>query len=149
MPTIPNCCRRPCKMVDVTDPASEQAGIDWWTELTSRGGEGMVVKPLDFVFRGKKGLVQPAVKCRGREYLRIIYGPDYTSEENLAVCGHVGWAVSDRWPFGNSHSASRRWSDSCATSRCAGSTSASSASWHWRANRWTRGCKTARSLPTT
>ena len=74
----------PFKLVDVTDPDSEQAGIDWWNELTCRGGEGMVVKPLDWVVRGKKGLVQPAVKCRGREYLRIIYGPDYTTEENLS-----------------------------------------------------------------
>lgn len=46
--------------------------------------EGMVVKPLDFIAKGKKGLLQPAVKCRGREYLRIIYGPDYTSEANLS-----------------------------------------------------------------
>src|SRR5215475_563241 len=44
----------------------------------------MVVKPLDFIAKGKRGLVQPAVKCRGREYLRIIYGPDYTTEANLA-----------------------------------------------------------------
>jgi protein phosphatase len=44
----------------------------------------MVVKPRDFVLRGKRGLVQPAVKCRGPEYLRIIYGPDYTTEDNLA-----------------------------------------------------------------
>ena len=43
----------------------------------------MVVKPLDFAVRGPKGLVQPAVKCRGREYLRIIYGPDYTEPANL------------------------------------------------------------------
>ena len=43
----------------------------------------MVVKPLDFVARGKKGMVQPAIKCRGREYLRIIYGPDYTEPANL------------------------------------------------------------------
>ena len=56
----------------------------WWEDLTGRGGEGMVVKPLDFVVRGKKGLVQPAVKCRGREYLRIIYGPDYDADENLS-----------------------------------------------------------------
>ena len=48
-----------------------------------RGGEGVVVKPLDFVTRGKRGLVQPAVKCRGREYLRIIYGPEYAAPENL------------------------------------------------------------------
>jgi protein phosphatase len=27
--------------------------------------------------------VQPAVKCRGPEYLRIIYGPEYDIEEHL------------------------------------------------------------------
>ncbi|TWT66946.1 hypothetical protein Pla123a_43750 [Posidoniimonas polymericola] len=59
------------------------AATAWWTELTDQGGEGMVVKPLDLIAKGKKGLLQPAVKCRGREYLRIIYGPDYTSEANL------------------------------------------------------------------
>jgi len=64
--------------VDVTDDASVTAGVDWWTELTGAGGEGMVVKPFDGLARGKRGLVQPGVKCRGREYLRIIYGPDYT-----------------------------------------------------------------------
>lgn len=53
-------------------------------DLTRRGGEGMVVKPIDFVFRGRKGLVQPAVKCRGPEYLRIIYGPDYNAGGNLS-----------------------------------------------------------------
>jgi len=73
----------PYKVIDATDPASQAAGIDWWTELTERGGEGMVVKPLQFIERGKRGLLQPAVKCRGREYLRIIYGPDYTSDANL------------------------------------------------------------------
>jgi protein phosphatase len=73
----------PYRIVDVTDPATEAEGIDWWTKLTERGGEGMVVKPLNFIVRGNRGLAQPAVKCRGREYLRIIYGPDYTTEENL------------------------------------------------------------------
>jgi protein phosphatase len=43
----------------------------------------MVVKPLDFVSQNEKGLVQPAIKCRGREYLRIIYGPEYSRPENL------------------------------------------------------------------
>ena len=43
----------------------------------------MVVKPLEFIQKGNRGLVQPAVKCRGPEYLRIIYGPDYSTEENL------------------------------------------------------------------
>ena len=77
-------------MIDITDPASEQAGIAWWTEVTQRGGEGMVIKPLEFVVRGKKGLVQPAVKCRGQEYLRIIYGPDYTTDEHLCRLRHRG-----------------------------------------------------------
>ena len=55
----------------------------WWEELTGRGGEGMVVKPLEFVVRGRRGLTQPAIKCRGPEYLRIIYGPEYLLPENL------------------------------------------------------------------
>jgi protein phosphatase len=64
-------------IVDVQDPASVDGGVTWWTELTAAGGEGMVVKPHGGVVRGARGLVQPGVKCRGREYLRIIYGPDY------------------------------------------------------------------------
>lgn len=71
------------RAVDLTDPASEADATTWWEEMTGRGGEGMVVKPLSFVARGRRGLVQPAVKCRGREYLRIIYGPEYTLPENL------------------------------------------------------------------
>lgn len=69
--------------IDVTRPESEAEATRWWEELTAAGGEGMVVKPTDFVVRGKRGIVQPAVKCRGREYLRIIYGPEYSAEENL------------------------------------------------------------------
>jgi protein phosphatase len=70
-------------VVDVTDPASEAVGVRWWEEITGRGGEGMVVKPPDFIVRGRRGLVQPAVKVRGPEYLRIIYGAEYTMPENL------------------------------------------------------------------
>ena len=69
----------PYRVVDLTEPSSEEDATQWWAELTERGGEGMVVKPFDFVVRGRRGLVQPAVKCRGPEYLRIIYGPDYTA----------------------------------------------------------------------
>lgn len=71
------------RTVETTDPQSAEEGVRWWEELTESGGEGMVVKPLDFVVRGRRGIVQPGVKCRGREYLRIIYGPEYTLEENL------------------------------------------------------------------
>ncbi len=73
----------PFKVIDVTDPAGEAEGIAWWEALTGKGGEGMVVKPFDFVARGKRGLLQPAIKCRGREYLRIIYGPEYLVPEHL------------------------------------------------------------------
>ncbi|MEL7523859.1 MAG: polynucleotide kinase-phosphatase, partial [Cyanobacteria bacterium J06553_1] len=59
------------------------AGIQCWESLTEAGGEGMVVKSMDFIYRGQKGFAQPAVKCRGAEYLRIIYGPEYTLPENL------------------------------------------------------------------
>jgi hypothetical protein len=71
------------RYVDVTDDASVAEGIRWWEELTASGGEGMVVKPIDFVASGRRGLIQPAVKCRGPEYLRIIYGPEYLMAENL------------------------------------------------------------------
>jgi len=71
------------RRVDLGDPAQVADAIAWWEALTAAGGEGVVVKPLDFVARGGRGLLQPAIKCRGREYLRIIYGPDYDQPENL------------------------------------------------------------------
>jgi protein phosphatase len=71
------------RIIDVADEASVGTGCKWWESLTAGGGEGMVIKPLNFVAKGRKGLVQPALKCRGREYLRIIYGPEYTAEGNL------------------------------------------------------------------
>lgn len=73
----------PYKQVDVTDTATVEEATRWWEELTAHGGEGMVVKPMEFIARGRRGLTQPAVKCRGPEYLRIIYGPEYLLPENL------------------------------------------------------------------
>lgn len=70
-------------VVNTTNDASVAAGIAWWSDLTTEGGEGMVVKPLVNFMRGPKGLVQPGIKVRGREYLRLIYGPDYTEPANL------------------------------------------------------------------
>ncbi|MDX6313662.1 MAG: hypothetical protein QOF44_3126, partial [Streptomyces sp.] len=72
-------------VVDTADEASVAAGTDWWLELTAAGGEGMVVKPLQALLRSESGnrLVQPGIKCRGREYLRIIYGPEYTRPDHL------------------------------------------------------------------
>ncbi|MFJ9910130.1 polynucleotide kinase-phosphatase [Actinacidiphila glaucinigra] len=72
-------------LVDTGDEESVAAGTRWWLELTEAGGEGMVVKPLQALVRTEDGnrLVQPGVKCRGREYLRIIYGPEYTRPDQL------------------------------------------------------------------
>ena len=66
------------------EEASEQAATAWWQELTAAGGEGMVVKPAAVVHRGPKGLAQPGIKCRGPEYLRLIYGPEYLAGPNLS-----------------------------------------------------------------
>ena len=71
------------KFVNLLSHESEGDATKWWLELTGRGSEGMVVKPLEFLARGTRGWVQPAVKCRGPEYLRIIYGPEYTLATNL------------------------------------------------------------------
>ena len=73
----------PYNVFNLNDDRSQQEGIAWWEELTASGGEGMVVKPVQFVAQNRRGLVQPAVKCRGREYLRIIYGPEYSAPEHL------------------------------------------------------------------
>jgi protein phosphatase len=73
----------PYKVVDITDQASQEDGCRWWQELTGRGGEGMVVKLYDFIAKSPRGVLQPAINCRGREYLRIIYGLEYTAKESL------------------------------------------------------------------
>lgn len=70
-------------VVDTLDATSTDAATHWWEELTAAGGEGMVVKPHANLVRTSRGYAQPGVKVRGREYLRIIYGPDYTEPENL------------------------------------------------------------------
>ena len=73
---------RECQ-VDLHDPGSVTTAVEWWDALTAAGGEGMVVKPL-LVNEGSGGRVQPGIKVRGREYLRIIYGPDYAEPANLS-----------------------------------------------------------------
>ncbi|MBN9122981.1 MAG: hypothetical protein J0I06_28230, partial [Planctomycetes bacterium] len=78
----------PFRMVDLADAAQVDAATRWWLDLTNAGGEGMVVKPLDVLAKGRRFFVQPALKVRGREYLRIIYGPDYLAPEHLSRLKH-------------------------------------------------------------
>jgi protein phosphatase len=71
------------RVIDLANEHSVAAATEWWLDQTRQGGEGIVVKPWDFVTRAEKGLTQPAIKVRGREYLRIIYGPEYTFPEHM------------------------------------------------------------------
>ena len=81
----PQLLATPFRVVELADAAQVEAATNWWLELTAAGGEGVVVKPFDTLTKGRRGHVtQPALKVRGREYLRIIYGPDYLAAENLA-----------------------------------------------------------------
>ncbi|HTJ69354.1 MAG TPA: polynucleotide kinase-phosphatase [Actinospica sp.] len=70
-------------VVDLGDESAVGAATAWWEELTGAGGEGMVVKPFEALVRDGRRIVQPGVKCRGPEYLRIIYGPEYLEPRNL------------------------------------------------------------------
>ena len=78
----------PHRIVDLSSESEVADVCAWWENLVQSGGEGMVVKPLDFIVRGTKGLLQPAIKCRGPEYLRIIYGPEYLEPNNLERLRH-------------------------------------------------------------
>ncbi|MEV4254928.1 polynucleotide kinase-phosphatase [Spirillospora sp. NPDC049652] len=80
--------RTATRVVDLADPASEADATSWWEKLTADGGEGMVVKPLGPLPADRK--VQPGLKVRGREYLRIIYGPDYTDHLDRLRSRHLG-----------------------------------------------------------
>jgi protein phosphatase len=80
------------RVVDLAAEAACAEAVGWWEHLTGNGGEGMVVKPRDFIARGAKGLLQPALKVRGREYLRIIYGPEYDAPEHLSRLRERGLA---------------------------------------------------------
>jgi protein phosphatase len=73
----------PFRTARLDDSQATSEITEWWETMTSQGGEGMVVKPLEFIVSSKRGLAQPAIKCRGPEYLRIIYGPEYSRPGSL------------------------------------------------------------------
>lgn len=73
----------PFERVDLRVATDIQRVLRWWECISPSGEEGLVVKPLHFLCRGRRGLAQPGIKCRGREHLRLVYGPEYDSEENI------------------------------------------------------------------
>ena len=113
----------------------------WWEELTASGGEGMVVKPAANLVRGRRGPVQPGLKVRGREYLRIIYGPDYTEPANLDRLRKRGLGHKRSLARASTRSASRRWTESPAASRCGGSTSVCSPCSRSSRSQWIPACE--------
>ncbi len=132
----------PLKIVDLTDPEGQKPGVDWWLELTGRGGEGMVVKPHEFVASGSEG-IGPA----GSEMPRPGIPADHLRPrihvpgEPVTVAASEAWQPSGPWPCGSLPWVSRVSNASCGKSRCGGSTSAFSACWLWRASRSIRDCR--------
>jgi protein phosphatase len=120
--------------VDVTDDSAVAHASQWWEALTSQGGEGMVVKPLDFVTRGPKGLVQTALKCRGREYLRIIYGPEYTADDQLPKLHSRGLSGKRSLAVREFALDIEAWNDSSPANLAAACTNAFSVYWRSRAS---------------
>jgi PNKP adenylyltransferase domain, ligase domain len=101
----------------------------------------MVVKPLNFIAEGRRGITQPAIKCRGPEYLRIIYGPEYLLPANLERLRSRNVGANALSPAGSSRWGSRRWSALCARNPCGVPMNASLAFWRWRASRSIQGCR--------
>jgi hypothetical protein len=128
-------------VVDLAASRAVDDAVAWWEALIGAGGEGMVVKPHEFVARGKKGILQPAIKCRGPEYLRIIYGPDYAMPEHLErLRARPRRQAEPRDPRIRAW-ASRPSGASSSARRSAACMNASSPCSHWRASRWIRGCR--------
>jgi protein phosphatase len=118
----------PYKVIDLHVPSSEEEGTAWWEELTGARGEGMVVKPFNFVHKNEH-LVQPAVKCRRREYLRIIYGPEYTLPRHLERLRSRGLGRKRSLALREFALGIKRCSDLSIENLCAGCMSASLVCW--------------------
>jgi protein phosphatase len=75
--------KTPYRIVHLQDTEACKDAVQWWQDRTAQGSEGMVIKPLHFIEHRNKTFLQPALKCRGPQYLRIVYGPEYSAEIHL------------------------------------------------------------------
>jgi hypothetical protein len=73
------------EILNTNDPRTWAKTLLWWDELSAKNSEGFVVKPLPFVPKGRRGFAQPALKCRSKEHLRLVYGPKYDAKEIAEV----------------------------------------------------------------
>jgi PNKP adenylyltransferase domain, ligase domain/ARG and Rhodanese-Phosphatase-superfamily-associated Protein domain len=125
--------------VDTTNPSDEQRATTWWQDLIDAGGEGMVVKPMAFVVRGRRDLIQPRSRSAATTTCGSSTGPNTQSHRTSKGSAAAAFGPSGRSRYSSSRSESRRSSASCAKSHFAGCTSAASASLHSRASRSTHG----------
>jgi hypothetical protein len=123
--------------VDLADEESAAAAVTWWEELTGAGGEGMVVKPIDVIHRGRRGVAQPASSAGDASTCASSTGRSTPRRRTSAGSANATWAASGRWRCASSRSPSSRWSAAWPASRAIGCTGASSPSWRGRANRAT------------
>jgi hypothetical protein len=74
----------PFQSVDLYKDEACLNATAWWKRITEQLEEGVVIKPMAVISTGRRGgTVQPGVKCRGREHLRLVYGPEYDRNEYL------------------------------------------------------------------
>ena len=100
----------------LTDPASRGEATAWWEALTAGGGEGMVVKPLDFVARGQRGWSSRPSSAAAASTCASSTAPSTPARPRRAARRGLG-AQSARWPCASSRWASRRSSASSPASR--------------------------------
>jgi PNKP adenylyltransferase domain, ligase domain/PNKP adenylyltransferase domain, C-terminal region len=119
----------------------------WWDELTAAGGEGMVVKPAPNLTRGRRGVMQPGLKVRGREYLRLIYSPDYTEPKHLERLRERSLGRKRGLALREYALGLEGLERLTAANRSGGSTSASSPCWRSSLSRSTPGFEPAARVP--
>lgn len=125
-------------VVDTGDEASVRAGVDWWLEMTGRGGEGMVVKPLGALVRDAgAGSSSPASRCAAGSTSASSTAPSTPARRIWSACAPGSSATSGRWRCGSTHSVWRPWTGWRRANRCGGSTRRCSRFWRWSRSRWT------------
>lgn len=86
-----------CRLSNVFHPVKFQIlnisksymATTFWHRVAEEGGEGIVVKPLHpTAFLPSGRYIQPALKCRTKDYLRLIYGINYLEKDNFEFLRH-------------------------------------------------------------
>lgn len=96
----------------------------------------MVVKPFAKLTPDGNRLIQTGLKVRGREYLRMIYGPDYTEPDQLVRLWEQNVAHKRSMALREYAPGSSRWNSSWPADRSGGSTRPCLPFWPWSRSRW-------------